>query len=99
VRRVIGGSFLGDREADEHFEGAVENLKDVITGQATVLSLGPLTGDYDDAAITGPALGADNIGFSHQPNMLREPVIFQSESPAPSSGHRMARQRRLVRTG
>ena len=60
MRRVIGGSFLGDREADEHFEGAVEN-----------------------AAITGPALGADNIGFSHQPNMLREPVIFQSGSPPP----------------
>jgi hypothetical protein len=57
--------FWRDREADEHFEGAVENLKDVITGQASILAFGPLTGGYDDAAITGPALGADNIGFPH----------------------------------
>jgi len=38
--------FYGrDREVDEYFEGAVENLKDVITGHATILALGPLEED------------------------------------------------------
>jgi hypothetical protein len=54
-----------DREADEYFEGAVENLKDVITGHATILALAPLGGGYDDATITGAALGTYNIGFPH----------------------------------
>ena len=36
--------YWRDREADEHFEGAVEDLKDVIAGQATILALAPLTG-------------------------------------------------------
>jgi hypothetical protein len=45
------------READEYFKGAVENIKDVITGQATILALFPLRGGYDDAAITSAALG------------------------------------------
>jgi len=35
--------FYGrNREADEHLKGAVENIKDVITGQATILALCPL---------------------------------------------------------
>ena len=34
-----------NREADKHSEGAVENVKDVITGQATILALGPLAGN------------------------------------------------------
>jgi len=60
-----------DRETDDHSEGAVENLKDVIAGQTTIFALGPLAGGYDDAAITGTALGTDNIGFPDQPTMRR----------------------------
>jgi hypothetical protein len=33
-----------NREADKHFEQSVENLKDVIAGQASILAFGPLTG-------------------------------------------------------
>jgi hypothetical protein len=49
--RVIGGTFWRDRETDEHFQGAVENLKDVITGQASILALGPLTGVFPSACL------------------------------------------------
>jgi hypothetical protein len=66
-----------DREADEHFECTVENLKDVITGQATIFALGPLAGGYNDAAITSAALGTDNIGFPHRESMGRLPGFFQ----------------------
>jgi hypothetical protein len=76
--RVIARLYWRNREADEHFEGAVENLKDMITGQATVLALGAITGGYDDAPITCAALRAYDIGFPHQPNMRRGPVFFQS---------------------
>lgn len=72
--------YWRNRETDEHFESAVENLKEVITGQATVLALGPRTGGYDDAAIPSAALGTDDIGFPHQLNMRRAPRIFQSGS-------------------
>src|SRR6202008_2898749 len=41
-----------NRETDEHLKGAVENVKDVIAGQATILALCPLSGGYDDAEIT-----------------------------------------------
>jgi hypothetical protein len=47
------------------FERSVENLKNVITGQATILALAPLTGGQDDAVIAGPTFRADNIGFPH----------------------------------
>ena len=81
---VWGGSsaclFWRDREADEHFEGAVEILKDVITGQASILAFGPLTGGYDDAAIPCAAFGTDNIGFPHGRNMRSDPGVFQSEN-------------------
>jgi hypothetical protein len=44
--------YWRNREADEDFEGAVENLKEVITGQAMILAFASLTGGYDNAAIT-----------------------------------------------
>ena len=69
-------------EADKHFELAVENLKEVITGQAMILALSPLTGGNDDAAIPGAAHGTDNICFPHLLSMFRKPVVFQSGSPA-----------------
>jgi len=69
--------YWRNREADEHFEGAVENLKEVITGQATILAFAPLTGRYDNAAIPSAALRADDIGFPHWMNMRRAPIIFQ----------------------
>jgi hypothetical protein len=40
--RVIARLYWRNREADEHFERAVENLKDMITGQASILALDPL---------------------------------------------------------
>ena len=40
--RVIARLCWRNREADEHFEAAFENLKDMITGQATILALDPL---------------------------------------------------------
>jgi hypothetical protein len=60
-----------DRKADEHFKGSVENLKDMIAGQATVLALAPINGGYFDAAISGAALGTDDIGFPHGRNLRR----------------------------
>jgi hypothetical protein len=69
--------YWRNRETDEHLKGAVENIKDVITGQATILALCPLRGGYDDAAITCAALGTDNIGFPHRQSMGRRPGFFQ----------------------
>ena len=66
-----------DRETDEHFEGAVENLKDVIAGQTTIFAIGPLAGGYDDAEIAGSALRTDNIGFPHRLVMRPGSVVFQ----------------------
>src|SRR5258708_35853761 len=48
-----------NRETDEHLKGAVENIKDFITGQA-ISPLAPLAGGYDDAEITSATLGAGN---------------------------------------
>jgi len=73
------GTLWGNREADKHFEQSVENLKDVITGQASILAFGPLTGGYDDAAIPCAAFGADNIGFPHGRNMRSDPGACQSK--------------------
>ena len=39
------GTPWGNREADKHFDGAIENVKDVITGQATILALWPPAGN------------------------------------------------------
>jgi hypothetical protein len=39
------GTLWRNCEADKHFDGAIENVKDVITGQATILALGPITGN------------------------------------------------------
>jgi hypothetical protein len=64
----------------KHFEQSLENLKDVITGQASILAFGPLTGGYDDAAIPCAAFGADNIGFPHGRNMRSDPGVCQSEN-------------------
>jgi len=58
--------FRSYREADEHRERTVENLKGVITGQASILACFAFTGGYDDAVITSAALRAINIGFPHQ---------------------------------
>ncbi len=38
------GTLWRNREADKHFEQSLENLKDVITGQTSILAFGPLTG-------------------------------------------------------
>jgi hypothetical protein len=35
------GTLWLNREADKHFEQSVENLKDLITGQASILAFGP----------------------------------------------------------
>jgi hypothetical protein len=39
------GTLWRNREADKHCDGAIENVKDVITGEATILALGPLAGN------------------------------------------------------
>ena len=64
-------------ETDKDLECPIESLKDVITGQATILALCPLGGGYDDAEITSAALGTDNIGFPHDESMARLPGFFQ----------------------
>jgi hypothetical protein len=74
------GTLWRNREADKDFEGAIENVKDVITGQASILAFGPFTGGYDDAAIPCAAFGADNIRFPHGRNMRSDPGVFQSEN-------------------
>jgi hypothetical protein len=66
--------YQGNRETDEHLEGAVENIKDVITGQATILALSPLKGGHNDAAITSAALGNR---ISTSPSMNCRPGFFQ----------------------
>ena len=54
-----------DRKADQYPEGFVENLKDMIAGQAAILALRSLDGSQADAPITGAASGTDNVGFPH----------------------------------
>jgi hypothetical protein len=67
--RVFAHPYWRNREADENLKGAVENLKDMITGQATVLAISSIAGGYDEAAITCAATRTDDIGFPHRPNM------------------------------
>lgn len=69
--------YWWDREADEHLEGAVKYLKNMIAGQATVLAFPALAGGDDDPAISGAAIRADDVRFPHRPNMRRAPIIFQ----------------------
>jgi hypothetical protein len=40
--RMGHGTLWRNREAHKHFDGAIENVKDVITGQAMILALAPL---------------------------------------------------------
>jgi hypothetical protein len=55
------------RKTDEHLEGSIKALKDVIAGQATILAPFPFGDGYDDAAISGTAARADDAGFPHDP--------------------------------
>src|SRR5262249_44059312 len=76
--------YWRNSETNEHFEGAVENLKDVIAAQATILALLALTGGQDDATISGSAIGTDDVGFPHRPNMKLDSVqAFQLKALTP----------------
>jgi hypothetical protein len=64
------------RKTDEHLEGSIKALKDVIAGQATILAPFPFGDGYDDAAISGTAVRADDTGFPHDPKNAPLPTHF-----------------------
>jgi hypothetical protein len=65
LRMILGW----DRKMDQYPEGSVENLKNVITGQAAILALRSIDGSQADAPIAGAAVGTDNVGCPHHLNM------------------------------
>jgi hypothetical protein len=53
------------RESDRYLAGPVEDLKQMIADQTTILALGLLAARHFNAAIASPALGTDDVGLSH----------------------------------
>jgi hypothetical protein len=69
LQRLLGPSlerlFGLNREADGDFGRAVENLKQMVAKQATILAPWSTHGNQFNPAVTGIAFGAGNIGLLH----------------------------------
>jgi hypothetical protein len=61
--------FWLDGEAKSYCSRSVEHLKEMVTGQAAELTLGPLLGNQFDPAVASVALRTGDVGFSHRRNM------------------------------
>jgi hypothetical protein len=81
--RVGPGIHHGlDGEAHGYLSRAVENLKNLVAEQTPEFAPGPLFGDEFDPAVAGVAVGADDVGLLHPPNMHQR---LHRSSPVPLS--------------